>query len=183
MTVLYLYKNQLSAPIPAELGQMEALTELWPHINPQLTGQEAFQGHMEAHHPDAISGPEYTPPVTTRACRGGARAVRWRSAARWNAERVATAARGNKKNGAHKCGMKGAGCGRPSSGLHRRSVHGQCKAHAGRGGDKAGVPSSAAGDRLRVRVRWAMALLKPWRRWARLNTQGFADVFDCFIRD
>ena len=44
MTDLYLYKIQLSAPIPAELGQMEALTELWLHTNPQLTGQEAFQG-------------------------------------------------------------------------------------------------------------------------------------------
>jgi hypothetical protein len=31
---------------------METLTHLWLHANPQLTGQEAFQGHMQAHHPD-----------------------------------------------------------------------------------------------------------------------------------
>jgi hypothetical protein len=31
---------------------METLTDLFLYANPQLTGQEAFQGHMQAHHPD-----------------------------------------------------------------------------------------------------------------------------------
>ena len=44
--------NQLTGPIPAELGQMGAVTHLRLSANPQLTGQEAFQGHMQAHHPD-----------------------------------------------------------------------------------------------------------------------------------
>jgi hypothetical protein len=49
---LFLSNNQLSCPIPAELGQMEALQHLVLNVNPQLTGQEAFRGHMQAHHPD-----------------------------------------------------------------------------------------------------------------------------------
>jgi hypothetical protein len=49
---LLLSINQLTGPIPAELGQMGALTHLHLNANPQLTGQEAFQGHMQAHHPD-----------------------------------------------------------------------------------------------------------------------------------
>jgi hypothetical protein len=49
---LELSHTQLSGPIPAELGQMGALTHLGLNSNPQLTGQEAFQGHMLAHHPD-----------------------------------------------------------------------------------------------------------------------------------
>jgi hypothetical protein len=52
LTLLSLYDNQLSGPIPAELGQMEFLYELQLDTNPQLTGQEAFRGHMQAHHPD-----------------------------------------------------------------------------------------------------------------------------------
>jgi hypothetical protein len=31
---------------------MGALTHLDLGDNPQLAGQEAFQGHMQAHHPD-----------------------------------------------------------------------------------------------------------------------------------
>ena len=31
---------------------MGALTHLGLGSNQQLTGQEAFQGHMQAHHPD-----------------------------------------------------------------------------------------------------------------------------------
>ena len=41
---LDLNNNQLTGPIPAELGQMGALTHLYLDYNPQLTGQEAFQG-------------------------------------------------------------------------------------------------------------------------------------------
>jgi hypothetical protein len=52
LQVLLLSANQLSGSIPAELGQMEALADLHLGANPQLTGQEAFQGHMQAHHPD-----------------------------------------------------------------------------------------------------------------------------------
>jgi hypothetical protein len=49
---LLLNTNQLSGPIPAELVQLGALTHLYLNSNPQLTGQEAIQGHMQAHHPD-----------------------------------------------------------------------------------------------------------------------------------
>jgi len=49
---LLLHNNQLSGPIPAELGQMGALEDVDLGANPQLTGQEAFQGHMQAQHPD-----------------------------------------------------------------------------------------------------------------------------------
>ena len=49
---LLLAANQLSGSIPAELGQMGALMHLYLEGNPQLTGQEAFRGHMQAHHPD-----------------------------------------------------------------------------------------------------------------------------------
>ena len=52
LKMLFLNINQLSGPIPAELGQLGALTHLHLYANPQLTGQEAFQGHMQAHHPD-----------------------------------------------------------------------------------------------------------------------------------
>jgi Leucine-rich repeat (LRR) protein len=52
VTQLFLSFNQLSGPIAAELGQIGALTHLYLDYNPQLTGQEAFQGHMQAHHPD-----------------------------------------------------------------------------------------------------------------------------------
>jgi hypothetical protein len=31
---------------------MQALTLLSLYANQQLTGQEAFRGHMQAHHPD-----------------------------------------------------------------------------------------------------------------------------------
>jgi hypothetical protein len=31
---------------------MGALKELFLDVNPQLTGQEALQGHMQEHHPD-----------------------------------------------------------------------------------------------------------------------------------
>jgi len=44
--------NQLSGPIPREMRQLGALTHLFLDSNQQLTGQEAFQGHMQAHHPD-----------------------------------------------------------------------------------------------------------------------------------
>ena len=44
--------NQLTGPIPAELSQMGALKFLHLTGNPQLTGHEAFHGHMQAHHPD-----------------------------------------------------------------------------------------------------------------------------------
>ncbi len=49
---LALNSNQLAGHIPSELGQMEALTHLALNDNPQLTGQEAFRGHMQEHHPD-----------------------------------------------------------------------------------------------------------------------------------
>ena len=52
LTHLTLFQNELSGPIPAELGQMGALTHLDLEDNLQLTGQEAFRGHMQAHHPD-----------------------------------------------------------------------------------------------------------------------------------
>jgi hypothetical protein len=52
LQALGLSDNQLTGPIPAELGQMGALIHLSLHTNPQLTGQDAFQGHMQAHHPD-----------------------------------------------------------------------------------------------------------------------------------
>jgi Leucine-rich repeat (LRR) protein len=52
LTRLFLRGNQLTGPIPAELGQMETLMHLHLDYNPQLTGQEAFQGHMQAHRPD-----------------------------------------------------------------------------------------------------------------------------------
>jgi Leucine-rich repeat (LRR) protein len=56
LQALGLHGNQLSGSIPAELGQMETLTHLYLHANPQLTGQEAFRGHMQAHHPDCTLG-------------------------------------------------------------------------------------------------------------------------------
>jgi Leucine-rich repeat (LRR) protein len=46
---LALHNNQLSGSIPAELGQLEALTHLYLDGN-QLSGKEAFQSHMEEHH-------------------------------------------------------------------------------------------------------------------------------------
>ena len=52
LTHLALATNQLTGPIPAELGQMEALEHLHLGANPQLTGQEAFQSHLQVHHPD-----------------------------------------------------------------------------------------------------------------------------------
>jgi hypothetical protein len=70
--LLALYGNQLTGPIPAELGRMAylalninqtgpnptelgqlgGLTDLFLNVNPQLSGQEAFRGHMQEHHPD-----------------------------------------------------------------------------------------------------------------------------------
>jgi hypothetical protein len=44
-------QNELSGPIPAELGQLGALTHLYLNAN-QLTGHEAFRAYMEEHHPD-----------------------------------------------------------------------------------------------------------------------------------
>jgi len=49
---LLLSSNQLSGPIPAVLCQMGALQDLRLGANLQLTGQEAFQGHMQEHRPD-----------------------------------------------------------------------------------------------------------------------------------
>jgi Leucine-rich repeat (LRR) protein len=51
LRLLLLQYNRLAGPIPAELDQMAALTELWLHGNPQLTGQAAFQGRMQARRP------------------------------------------------------------------------------------------------------------------------------------
>ena len=51
LTHLHLAANQLSGPIPPELGQLEVLTHLDLFTNPQLTGKEAFRGHMQAHRP------------------------------------------------------------------------------------------------------------------------------------
>ena len=47
---LFLDRNQLSGPIPTELGQLGALADLSLDEN-QLTGQEAFGAYMEEHHP------------------------------------------------------------------------------------------------------------------------------------
>jgi Leucine-rich repeat (LRR) protein len=49
---LLLSSNQLSGPIPAVLCQTGALQDLRLGANLQLTGQEAFQDHMQEHHPD-----------------------------------------------------------------------------------------------------------------------------------
>ena len=51
---LRLQTNQLSGSIPAELGQLVALAQLYLHGN-QLSGKETFQIHMEEHNPSAIS--------------------------------------------------------------------------------------------------------------------------------
>ena len=48
LTRLYLENNQLSGSIPAELGQLGALAYLYLQDN-QLSGKEAFQSHMEEH--------------------------------------------------------------------------------------------------------------------------------------
>ena len=50
LTDLWLYGNELSGPIAAELGQLGVL-ELSLHEN-QLTGQQAFDAYMEEHNPD-----------------------------------------------------------------------------------------------------------------------------------
>ena len=50
LTELYLDQNELSGPIPAELGQLGALTDLLLNEN-QLTGQEAFRAFMDEHSP------------------------------------------------------------------------------------------------------------------------------------
>ena len=49
---LLLSSNQLSGPTPAVLVQMRALKDLRLGANQQLTGQEAFQGHMQEYLPD-----------------------------------------------------------------------------------------------------------------------------------
>ena len=51
LTHLSLRENQLSGPIPAELGQLGALTQLYLNGNPQLSGQEALRLHLQEHNP------------------------------------------------------------------------------------------------------------------------------------
>ena len=48
---LFLHMNQLSGPIPAELGQLGALTHLYLDYNPQLSGQAALCLHLQEHNP------------------------------------------------------------------------------------------------------------------------------------
>ena len=49
-TVFFSSSHQLSGPIPAELGQLGALIDLYLYDN-QLTGQEAFCEYMDEHCP------------------------------------------------------------------------------------------------------------------------------------
>ena len=54
LTHLYLDHNELSGPVPANLGQLAALQYLLLNGNQQLTGQEALCDYMEEHSPDCV---------------------------------------------------------------------------------------------------------------------------------
>ena len=54
LKVLYLHNNQLSGPIPAELRQLGKLKFLLLQDNQQLSGQEALRLHLREHNPGCI---------------------------------------------------------------------------------------------------------------------------------